>query len=188
VFMLVIMAVIGLTRSSLEVTSPGKADAATENGRPQPCCLMAIGGAEDRTNSCELLQVFSELCGGSCGRIVLITTASGMPAQAFAMCAAAFRRLGICDIRELRLAGHAQADGEQALAVLAQATGVFFTGGDQARLEFLAGSRTNLALRGHVVAGSLVVGGTSAGAAALGQAMILGGFRGDGHGGGNRRA
>jgi cyanophycinase len=136
---------------------------------------MAIGGAEDRTNGCELLQVFAELCGGTGARIVLITTASSMPARAFAIYAAAFRRLGICDVRELRLASHEQADGEQALTVLAQATGVFFTGGDQARLEFLAGSRTNLALRGRVVAGSLVVAGTSAGAAALGPVMILGG-------------
>lgn len=138
-------------------------------------CLMAIGGAEDRTKGCELLQVFAELCGGTGARIVLITTASSMPARAFTIYMAAFHRLGISDIRELRLASHEQADSEQALAVLARATGVFITGGDQGRLEFLARSRTNLALRGRVATGSLVVAGTSAGAAALGPVMILGG-------------
>jgi cyanophycinase len=138
-------------------------------------CLMVIGGAEDRTNDCGLLQVFTELCGGTGARIVLITTASGVPAQSFATYVAAFRRLGVCDIRELRLAGHEQANDEQALAALAQATGIFFTGGDQARLEFLVGSRANLALCGRVAENSLVVAGTSAGAAALGAVMILGG-------------
>jgi cyanophycinase len=136
---------------------------------------MAIGGAEDRTRDCAVLQVFAELCGGTGARIVLITTASGVPARSFALYVAAFRRLGICDIRELRLASHEQADDEQTLTALAQATGVFFTGGDQARLEFLVGSRANLTLRSRVAANSLVVAGTSAGAAALGPVMILGG-------------
>jgi cyanophycinase len=136
---------------------------------------MAIGGTEDRTSDCELLQVFAELCGGTGARIVLITTASAVPARSFAIYAAAFRRLEICDIRELRLSSREQADGEQGLSVLAQATGVFFTGGDQARLEFLVGSQANLALRRRVAAKTLVVAGTSAGAAALGPVMILGG-------------
>jgi len=136
---------------------------------------MAIGGTEDRTSDCELLQVFAELCGGTGARIVLITTASGVPARSFAIYVAAFRRLGICGIRELRLSSREQADGEESLTALSQATGVFFTGGDQARLEFLVGSRANLALRGRVAANSLVVAGTSAGAVALGPVMILGG-------------
>lgn len=140
-----------------------------------PGCLMVIGGAEDRASDCWLLQVFAELCGGTGARIVLITTASGVPAQSFATYLAAFRRLEISDVRELRLASHEQANGEQTLTTLAQATGIFFTGGDQARLEFLVGSRANLTLRGRVADNSLVVAGTSAGATALGPVMILGG-------------
>jgi len=152
-----------------------EAETRTEISQSFPGCLMAIGGAEDRTSDCELLRVFAELCGGTRARIALITTASGVPARSFAMYAAAFRRLGICDICELRLASHEQADGVHALSALARATGVFFTGGDQARLECLAGSRANLILRGRVAANSLVVAGTSAGAMALGPVMILGG-------------
>jgi cyanophycinase len=138
-------------------------------------CLLVIGGAEDRMNDCGLLQVFVGLCGGADARIVLMTTASGVPSQSFATYAAAFRRLGVCDVRELRLASHEQANDEQALTSLARATGIFFTGGDQARLEFLVGSRANLTLRDRVADGSAVVAGTSAGAAALGPVMILGG-------------
>ena len=61
------------------------------------------------------------------------------------------------------------------LATLAQATGIFFTGGDQARLQFLVKLASDLTLRGRVADGSLVVAGTSAGATALGPVMILGG-------------
>jgi cyanophycinase len=136
---------------------------------------MVIGGAEDRAGDCGLLKVFADLCGGAGARIALITTASGAPAQSFATYRAAFRRLGIRDIRELRLASHEHASGEQALTALAAATGIFLTGGDQARLEFLVGSRANRALRDHVADNSLVVAGTSAGAMALGSTMILGG-------------
>jgi cyanophycinase len=136
---------------------------------------MIIGGAEDRASDCWLLQAFAELCGGTGARIVLITTASGRPAEAFATYLAAFRRLGIADVRELWLDSHEQANGEETLAALAQATGVFFTGGDQARLQFLASSDAVRTLRGRVADGSLVVAGTSAGATALGPVMILGG-------------
>lgn len=140
-----------------------------------PGCLMMIGGAEDRASDCRLLQSFAELCGGAGARIVLITTASGRPAQIFATYLAAFRRLGISDVRELWLDSHEQANSEETLAMLAQATGVFFTGGDQARLQFLASSRAIRTLRDRVTDGSLVVAGTSAGATALGRVMILGG-------------
>jgi cyanophycinase len=136
---------------------------------------MVIGGAEDRASDCRLLQAFAELCGGAGARIVIITTASGRPGQSFATYLAAFRRIGIGDVRELRLASYEQANSEQTLAALAQATGIFFTGGDQARLQFLVRSRANLLLRSRVADGSLVIAGTSAGATALGPVMILGG-------------
>jgi cyanophycinase len=136
---------------------------------------MAIGGAEDRDGDCELLRVFAGLSGGARARIALITTASGAPGDSFAAYSAAFRRLGVHGVRELRMVGREQADGEQTLTELAQATGVFVTGGDQARLGFLVGSRANQLLRARLAGGPLAVAGTSAGATALGSVMILGG-------------
>src|ERR1019366_2927526 len=76
--------------------------------------------------------------------------------------------------RELRLRGRADADSDDAAALLADATGVFFSGGDQSRLRTLVGSRTNEMLRARLREG-LVIGGTSAGATAMGTDMILGG-------------
>ena len=138
-------------------------------------CLLVIGGGEDRTGECALLRVFAELSGGSGARIVLITTASGAPEVLSAEYSAAFRRLGAPVVHELRLTSREQADGEPALAELALATAVFFTGGDQARLGPLIGSRASLLLRDRLAERTLAVAGTSAGATALGQEMILGG-------------
>jgi cyanophycinase len=140
-----------------------------------PGRLMAIGGAEDRDDGCELLRVFTQLCGGAQARIALITAASGVPGDSFAVYSAAFRRLGVGDVRELLIADREQADGEQFLTRLAGVTGAFLTGGDQGRLRFLAGSRASRLMRARLAGGTLAVGGTSAGATALGPVMILGG-------------
>jgi cyanophycinase len=85
-----------------------------------------------------------------------------------------FAKLGVEATSELRLRGRADADGDEATAMITSATGVFFTGGDQSRLRTLVGSKTNDLLRERHRRG-LVVAGTSAGATAMGRTMILGG-------------
>jgi cyanophycinase len=136
--------------------------------------LLIIGGAEDKFCGAGLLERFVELCGGDRARIVLVTTATGMPRQVHADYERAFRKLGVRRTRELRLHGRADADSETTARMLAQATGVFVCGGDQSRLRTLVGSRTNEILHERLSAG-LMVAGTSAGATALGRMMILGG-------------
>lgn len=137
--------------------------------------LLLIGGGEDRAGGSGLLRTFVELSGGACARIVLITTASGVPGRAFARYSAAFHGLGVPVVRELRLASREQADDERTLTELVWATGAFFTGGDQSRLTVLVGSRANRLLRGRSADNKLVIAGTSAGATAMGPAMILSG-------------
>jgi cyanophycinase len=139
-----------------------------------PGRLLIIGGAEDRCCGAGLLERFVELCGGSSARIVVITTATGMPDQVHADYERVFRKLGVDSTIQLRLRGRADADSDAAAAMLAEATGVFFSGGDQSRLLTLVGSRIDDLLHERL-AGGLVVGGTSAGATALGRTMILSG-------------
>lgn len=136
--------------------------------------LMIIGGAEDRCCGAGVLERFVQLCGGDAARIVVITTATNMPDQVLAEYERVFRRLGVREVRELPISGRADADGDLACAIIAGATGVFLSGGDQSRLRTLVGSRVNEILRERLAAG-LVVAGTSAGATALGRTMILGG-------------
>ncbi len=136
--------------------------------------LLIIGGAEDRRCGAGLLERFVELCGGDLARIVLITTASGEPEQVLAEYEQVFEKLGVERIYELRMRGRGDADSDHAADLLTSATGVFFSGGDQARLRTVVGSRTNDLLRERLLEG-LIVGGTSAGATAMGRTMILGG-------------
>jgi cyanophycinase len=141
-----------------------------------PGRLLVIGGAEDRCRGAGLLERFVQLCGGDLARIVLVTTATGLPDQAHAVYDRAFRTLGVDRITELRLRGRSDADGDDAAKLLDDATGVFFSGGDQSRLRTLVGSRANDILRDRLrAADGLVIAGTSAGATAMGRTMILGG-------------
>jgi cyanophycinase len=139
-----------------------------------PGRLLIIGGAEDRCCGAGLLERFVQFADADQARIVLVTTASEEPEQVLADYDRVFRKLGVEHIHELRLRGRGDADSDQTAALLDKATGVFFTGGDQARLRTIVGSRTNDLLRERLMDG-LIVAGTSAGATAMGRTMILGG-------------
>jgi cyanophycinase len=153
-------------------------DDGAHSGRPGR--LLIIGGAEDRCHGARLLERFVELCGGGTARIVLVTTATGQPDQVHAAYERVFRRHGADQTVQLRLRGRSDADSDEAVKVLEDATGVFISGGDQSRLRTLVGSRSNDILRDRLDgAEGLVIAGTSAGATAMGRTMILGGERPD---------
>ncbi len=149
---------------------PGRGEDVDEG----PGRLLIIGGAEDRCCGAGILDRFVSLCGGEQARIVLVTTASDEPEQVLADYERVFRKLGVERIYELRMRGRGDADGDHTADLLGSATGVFFSGGDQARLRTLVGSRTNDILRERLADG-LIIAGTSAGATAMGRTMILGG-------------
>ncbi|MEV4706990.1 cyanophycinase [Actinoplanes sp. NPDC049316] len=139
--------------------------------------LMIIGGAE-RHGACgpEILRRFVELAGGPAADIIVIATASGEPAVLEAEYAGLFTRLGARQVHGLRITTRAQANEPAVIQALATATGVFFTGGDQLRITtVLGGTLTDSALQTLVQAGTIVLGGTSAGAAMMSGTMILGG-------------
>jgi cyanophycinase len=138
-----------------------------------PGRLLIIGGAEDRCCGSGVLERFVQLCGAGKSRLVLVTTATGQPRQVLAEYERVFRKLGVRHIKELPISGRSDADGQEASALLNDATGVFLSGGDQSRLQTLVGSNVNDLLKERLDDG-LIVAGTSAGATALGRTMILG--------------
>lgn len=139
-----------------------------------PGRLLIIGGAEDRCCGAGVLERFARMCGGGKARIVVVTTATGAPGRVLAEYQQVFSKLGVEQVRELPISGRSDADSPGAQDVLNDATGVFFSGGDQSRLQTLVGSKLNDQLSERL-AGGLVVAGTSAGATAMGRTMILGG-------------
>ncbi|GAA2497952.1 cyanophycinase [Winogradskya humida] len=139
--------------------------------------LLVIGGAERHSpGGTSILRRFVELAGGADADIVVIATASGEPAVLEAEYATLFTRFGARRARGLRIATRAQANDPAVVHALAPATGVFFTGGDQQRItSVLGGTLTDSALQTLVRTGTIVLGGTSAGAAMMSGTMILGG-------------
>jgi cyanophycinase len=139
--------------------------------------LLVIGGAERYgPGGTEILRRFVGLAGGPAAELIVIATASAEPAVLEAEYAALFTRLGAGRVRALRLDSRAQANEPAVVKALATATGVFFTGGDQLRITtVLGGTLADSALQRLVQTGTIVLGGTSAGAAMMSGTMILGG-------------
>jgi cyanophycinase len=136
--------------------------------------LVIIGGAEEREGDCEILREFARLAGGARARLVIISVASDAPEEIAAIYASTFRRLGLRAVRALDIAGRADANADAAVKAIRDATGVFFTGGNQLRItRLLGGTRLDTALHARREEG-LVLAGTSAGAAMMSSVMIVG--------------
>jgi cyanophycinase len=134
--------------------------------------LLLIGGAAGPG----LLQRFVSMAGGAAADIVVIATASEDPGNQEQLYVEAFRRLGAGTARPVRLDSRAQANEPDVQTALAGATGVFFTGGDQQRITtVIGGTLADSELQALLQTGTIVLGGTSAGAAMMSATMIVGG-------------
>lgn len=137
--------------------------------------LVLVGGAEDRTGEARVLREFVRLAGGAKARLAVFTVATEHPAEVGAEYMAAFRRIGCKQVRTLDVPNRAAAAAPDTAAALDEVSGVFFTGGNQLRITHLLGGTPLDTLLHRRLAGGLVVGGTSAGAAVMSGTMIVGG-------------
>lgn len=137
--------------------------------------LVIIGGAEDKDtkNGCTILREFVRLSGGDSARIVVLTVATDYPEEVGKEYAAVFRDLDVTDIQVVDVSRRADASRPEALEALGQATGVFFTGGDQLHVTSLIGGSPMYQCLKRRHAEGLVVAGTSAGAAMMANSMII---------------
>ncbi|MBX9723099.1 MAG: cyanophycinase, partial [Candidatus Obscuribacterales bacterium] len=126
--------------------------------------LYPIGGAADFA-----LKRFAELAGGSSGRIMIIPHSSSSPKETADDLANTFMSLGVKDT-DVIMPGESKS--------LAKSSAVFMSGGDQNRMMRLLDKGVMEQMRAFLRDGNLV-GGTSAGAAAVAKRMIAGGM-GDG--------
>lgn len=134
--------------------------------------LVIIGGAEDRKRKCLILKRFVELAGGENSKLVVVTAAAAEP-QAGDVYYDLFQRLGVRDVVVLNVNTRQDARFPGAKDVLEQATGIFFTGGDQLRLtSILGGTLVDDALHTAYRKGTIIAG-TSAGASAMSETMIV---------------
>lgn len=137
--------------------------------------LLIIGGAEDKKGECKILKRFVHEAGGIESRIVVLTAATEYPEQVGAQYHELFTRLGASEVQVLDVSERVSANRETTVHELEKATGVFFTGGDQLRITgILGGTRLGRALH-RLYERGVIIAGTSAGASAMSDTMIVGG-------------
>ena len=134
--------------------------------------LLIIGGSEDREDDMAILERFVQLSGGTRSKIVVITAASKVGDKIWDQYDAAFGTLGAVNRSAVHVESR-QAANDAALAQqVADADGVFLSGGDQKRLLALAGGTAlDAAMHGALQRGACVAG-TSAGASAMSAHML----------------
>lgn len=137
--------------------------------------LLIIGGAEDREGECEILREFVRYAGGTKARIVIITAATDLPLEVGQQYIRIFENLGAEDARVIDTRSQEDAYSSTVLENIEKATGVFFTGGNQAKIiDTIKGTDLDAAIHRRFAEG-MIVAGTSAGAAIMPDIMIVDG-------------
>lgn len=135
--------------------------------------LVIIGGAEDKQGDCTILREFVRRAGGVNARIVIMTVATELPREVGDDYTRVFERLGAEDVRIVDTVEREDASSTTYLEAIEKATGVFFTGGNQARItSVLRDTEIDRLLHKRLSEG-IVIGGTSAGAAMMPDMMIV---------------
>ena len=146
--------------------SPSQVQAEDQRG-----WIIPVGGAEDKLQDAAILRRFLTLSGDDDARIAVIPTASQLE-DTGSRYEQIFRELGANDCTALPYVERTDVTRDDWHDVLENATGVFFTGGNQLRIStILGGTRVAKTIR-RLNARGVPVGGTSAGAAILPEHMI----------------
>ena len=161
----------GAQQSATDSSPAGRAGP----GSRQRVALVICGGGGLPESA---RREFVRLAGGPKARIVVIPTASERRRRAGAGLAEfiePWTKRGVASVILLHTRSRAKADEPGFARPLEEATGVWFSGGDQSRVtEVYLGTAVERALHAVLDRGG-VIGGTSAGAAIMSRVMITGG-------------
>ena len=139
--------------------------------------IVPIGGAEEKEHDPRILKRFVRHCGGREANIVVIPTASRLD-DTGERYERILTEIGAANVTSLNFKTRADGEREDWLERIANATGVFFTGGNQLRLTTILGGTPAAKMIRQVNAAGVTVGGTSAGAGILSEHMIAFGSEG----------
>ena len=150
--------------------------------------LLIIGGTENKDstkeNSCgsaeTILTRFIDECKHKKkSRIEFITSASTVPEEVGPEYVKTFKRLGASNTGILSITSRSEADDPKHLERLKKADAVFFCGGDQLRLTAIfGGTQFHSQIQERLKKDEFIYAGTSAGAAAASESMIIDGSSG----------
>ena len=133
--------------------------------------IIPIGGAENTENDRHILERFVRVSGGRDADIVVIPTASRMN-ETGPRYEKLFGDIGAARVTVMDFDTRRDCQEPGRLRRLEEASGIFFTGGNQLRLSTLLGGTPVAKLIRARNAHGVTVGGTSAGASVLSEHMI----------------
>src|SRR5437660_81494 len=139
--------------------------------------IVPIGGAENKENDRRILERFVRESGGGEADIVVIPTASRLH-ETGARYEELFREIGAARVTVMDFDTRRDCREPGRLERIEEASGIFFTGGNQLRLTTLLGGTTVAKLIRSRNTSGVTVGGTSAGASILCEHMIAAGDEG----------
>lgn len=145
--------------------------------------LIIIGGGEDKVGEKDILKEVVKHNGS--GKLVVATIASQIPMEVWNDYQDVFHKLGVKKVAHFNIDQPEEAHNPKALEIFKDAKTVFFTGGDQLKITTKIGGSVVLDRIQEIFGKGGTIAGTSAGAAVMGQTMLVGGENKESHKVGN---
>jgi len=139
--------------------------------------LIPIGGAEDKEDKKDVLKRVIVESGKKHPKVCVITLATNLPKEVAGDYKAAFEDLGLKTLEFIHYESRPEADTAENLEKIKNSDVILFSGGDQLKLSSLLGGTKIMKLvkERYYDDDKFVVAGTSAGAAAMSDTMIISG-------------
>ena len=134
--------------------------------------LIVIGGHEDKEGEKLILREVARRAGR--GKVVVATVASEEPQEYWKIYERVFRGLGVPHVYHLDVESRAEAKSDRKVAILDDATVVFFTGGDQLKITSRLGDSPIYERLCEIFSEEGgTIAGTSAGASMMCETMLV---------------
>jgi cyanophycinase len=137
--------------------------------------LIIIGGHENRDGDPKILQEVAKEATRKKGGLIIVTVATQLPEEISQEYTEIFKKLGVKKIDVLDIREREQAKEPEYIQRLDEAAVVFFSGGDQLRLTSQIGDSLVFQRMREMFEKGYTLVGTSAGAAAMSETMLIGG-------------
>src|SRR5215211_6996477 len=137
--------------------------------------LIIIGGHEDKEGESTILKAVAQRAHGDRGHLVIVTVASNEPEELAHEYRALFTNLGVKQVEVVDIRTRDEAADEKNIQKIEGAKVVFFTGGDQLRISSQIGDSPVFRCMQDLYHNGATIAGTSAGAAAMPETMLIAG-------------
>ncbi len=137
--------------------------------------LIIIGGAEDKEGDMPILKEVAARARSKKSRLAVVTVATNLPEEVGQEYADVFKELGVRQVDVIDIRTREEAHLDSNIGTIMKSSVVFFTGGDQLRITSQVGDSPVYRCLHEIYVNGGTIAGTSAGAAAMSETMMLSG-------------